>query len=268
MNKTKYMSAEGVKFVIPSFNFDFEHDNEEDVIKLNGSLKSSEIFNSIYFFQYEFEKDISSKLRSEFIHALKFDQNLIGKENINKFIDKALVNLNKAINLSTVDIVLYPQSSSSLTKDIVDKIDYFTDADKYIKIELIKKQILEINFNWDKFNKYCELKDIPDNIKEIMIKKMNKMLDNIHSLDYFSIAKHIKDQKYKRFLKNIYKFYDDNSINLLKTIKNKKILIIDDIYTSGITIEQIIKAYQMLNPDDSNSLTVFTLIGKMKNKQR
>ena len=58
MNKTKYMSAEGVKFVIPSFNFDFEHDNEEDVIKLNGSLKSSEIFNSIYFFQYEFEKDI------------------------------------------------------------------------------------------------------------------------------------------------------------------------------------------------------------------
>lgn len=91
---------------------------------------------------------------------------------------------------------------------------------------------------------------------------MNKMLDNIHSLDYFSIAKNIKDQKYKRFLKNIYKFYDEKSIDLLKTIKDKKILVIDDIYTSGITIEQIIKAYQMLDPDDSNILTVFTLIGK------
>ena len=178
----------------------------------------------------------------------------------------ASINLiaNKAINLSNVDVILYPQSSSSLTKDIVDKIDYFTDADKYIKIELVKKKISEINFNWDKFDKYCELNGIPINTKEIMVRKMNKMLDNIHSLDYFSIAKNIKDQKYKRFLKNIYKFYDEKSIDLLKTIKDKKILIIDDIYTSGITIEQIIKAYQMLDPDDSNILTVFTLVGKSK----
>ena len=262
IRKTKYMLSEGVKFIAPSFIFDFEHDNEEDVIKLNGSLKSSEVFESTYFFQYEFESNISSNLRSEFIHALKFNQDTLGKDNIDKFIDKALVNLNKAINLSNVDVILYPQSSSSLTKDIVDKIDYFTDADKYIKIELVKKKISEINFNWDKFNKYCELNSIPSNTKEIMVQKMNKMLDNIHSLDYFSIAKNIKDQKYKRFLKNIYKFYDEKSIDLLKTIKDKKILVIDDIYTSGITIEQIIKAYQMLDPDDSNILTVFTLIGK------
>lgn len=262
--KTKYMLSEGLKFVAPSFVFDFEHDEKNDVIELNGSLKSSKIFENTYFFQYEFGNDVSSKTRSDFIHALKFDQDLLGKENINKFINKALVNLNKAINLSTVDIILYPQSSSLLTKNIVDKIDYFTDADKYIKIELAKKQISEINFNWSKFEKYCELKNISSNTKEIMTRKMNKMLDNIQSLDYFSIAKNIKDQKYKRFLKNIYKFYDSNSIKLLQMIKDKKILIVDDIYTSGITIEQIIKAYQMLDPDDSNVIIAFTLIGKVK----
>ena len=265
IKKTKYMLSEGVKFIAPSFVFDFEHDNEEDAIKLNGSLKSSEVFDSTYFFQYEFGKDIPSKLRSDFIHTLKFNQDTLGKDNIDKFIDKALANLNKAVNLSTVDVVIYPQSSSTLTKDIVDKIDYFTDADKYIKLEVAKKQISEVNFNWEKFEKYCETKNIPLNAREIMKAKMEKMLEDIHSLDYFSIAKNVKDQKYKKFLKNIYKFYDQNAISLLKTIKDKKILIIDDIYTSGVTIEQIIKAYQMLDPDDSNILTVFTLIGKSKN---
>jgi phosphoribosylpyrophosphate synthetase len=256
------MLNEGVKYIAPMFKFDFIDDDKEDIIKLNGSLKSSEVFDSLYFFQYEFEKNVPSKTRSDFIHALKFNQDIIGKDNIGNFINKSLVNLNKAINLSTVDVVIYPQSSSSLTKDIVDKIDYFTDADKYIKLELVKKQVSEINFNWDKFDKYCELKAIPSNTKKIMLGKMNRLLDEIHSLDYFSIAKNIKDQKYKRFLKNIYKFYDDNSINLIKNIKNKKILIIDDICTSGTTIEQIIKAYQMLDPDDSNVLVIFTLIGK------
>lgn len=263
--KTKYMIQEGIKYVAPTFKFDFEHDGEEDIIKLNGSLKSSNVFDNVYFFQYEFEKHVDSKTRSQFIHTLKFDKNALGKDNVDKFIDRALANLSRAVNMSTVDVVIYPQSSSTLTKDIVDKIDYFTDASRYTKIEAVKKNINEIDFNWEKFDKYCSIKDIPDNVKSIMHSKMEKMLDDIHQLDYFSIAKNIKDQKYKKFLKTIYKFYDKKTIDFLKSIKNNKILIIDDIYTSGTTIEQILKAYQMLDPDDSNVVSVFTLIGKERN---
>lgn len=260
------MISEGVKFKAPSFIFDFEHDGVDDIIALNGQLKSSNVYGNTYFFQYEFGKDIPSNARTDFIHDLKFDQDRLGKDNVDRFIETALANLNKAVNLSNVDIVIYPQSSSSLTKDIVDRIDSFTDSEKYIKIEVVKKSIDEINFNWSKFEKYCENHNVPSDAKAIMQKKMMKMLDDIHSLDYFSIAKNIKGQKYKKFLSTIYKFYDDKTIKLLKTIEDKKILVIDDIYTSGTTIEQIIKSYQILDPDDSNVLTVFTLIGKDKSR--
>lgn len=263
MHKTKYMN-EGVKFKVPVFEFDFVHDNEDDVIRLAGKLMSSNIYGNTYFFQYEFGNDVPSPLRSKFIHALKFDQKQLGEVNVNMFIDNAMTNLNKAVNLSNVDIVIYPQSSSALTKDIVDRIDSFTDSERYIKLEVVKKAVNEINFNWEKFEKYCDNHNVPDNAKSVMKNKMLKMLDDIHALDYFSIAKNIKDQKYKRFLSTIYKFYDEHTTDLIKTIKNKKILIVDDIYTSGVTIEQIIKTYQMLDPDDSNTLTVFTLIGKPK----
>ena len=263
MHKTKYMN-EGVKFKSPVFEFDFAHDNEDDVIRLTGKLMSSNVYGNTYFFQYEFGNDVPSALRTKFIHILKFDQKQLGEANVNMFIDNAMTNLNKAVNLSNVDIVIYPQSSSTLTKDVVDRIDSFTDSERYIKLEVVKKAVNEINFNWEKFEKYCDNHNVPNNAKSVMKNKMLKMLDDIHALDYFSIAKNIKDQKYKRFLSTIYKFYDEQTTDLIKTIKNKKILIVDDIYTSGVTIEQIIKTYQMLDPDDSNTLTVFTLIGKSK----
>ena len=264
--KTKYMLSEGVKFNAPTFTFDFNNNGEEDIISLSGSLKSSEVYGNTYFFQYEFNDNVPSSTRSAFIHALKFDQSQLGAGNVDNFIETAISNLSRAINLADVDIFLYPQSSSPLTKDLVDRLDSFTDSDAYVKIEVMKKAVNEIDFNWSKFEKYCENHNVPKNAQIVMKSKMDKMLDDIHSLDYFSIAKNIKDQKYKRFLSTVYKFYDAKTIELVKSIKGKKILIVDDIYTSGVTIEQILKAYRALDPDDSNVVAVFTLIGKSKAK--
>lgn len=264
--KTKYMLSEGVKFNAPAFTFDFNTNGKEDIISLSGSLKSSEVYGNTYFFQYEFNDNVPSSTRSAFIHALKFDQSQLGASNVDNFIETAISNLSRAINLADVDIVLYPQSSSPLTKDLIDRLDSFTDSNAYVKIEVMKKAVNEIDFNWSKFEKYCENHNVPKNAQAVMKSKMDKMLDDIHSLDYFSIAKNIKDQKYKRFLSTVYKFYDAKTIELVKSIKGKKILIVDDIYTSGTTIEQILKAYRALDPDDSNVVAVFTLIGKSKVK--
>lgn len=160
------MISEGMKFKAPSFEFDFRHDDVDDIVELTGELKSSDVYGNTYFFQYEFGKNVHSSVRSSFIHALKFEQSLLGTANVNRFIEVALANLNKAVNLANVDVVIYPQSSSSLTRDIVDKIDNFTDSDKYMKVEVVKKSIAEINFNWSKFEKHCENHNVPPDTKK------------------------------------------------------------------------------------------------------
>lgn len=260
------MLGEGVKFEAPGFEFDFSHDGKDDVIELKPGLKKSEAFGNTYFFQYEFGESVLPDVRSKFIHALKFDQSQLGERNVELFTSRALGNLNRAVNLATVDIVIYPTSSSRLVSDMLLMMDRLTDANRYIKLEAVKKATSEIGFNWGKFIEYCENKGIPADVRKIMRGKMEKMLADIRKLDYFSIAQNIRGQKYKSFLKAIYKFYDANTLEILKTAKGKKILIIDDVYTSGVTVDQILKAYHAIGPDDSNSITVFTLIGKRGRK--
>lgn len=260
------MLSEGVKFEAPGFRFDFSHDGKDDVIELKPDLKESEVFGNTYFFQYEFGESVSPDVRSKFIHTLKFDKGQLGESNVELFMSRALGNLNRAVNLATVDIVIYPTSSSRLVSDMLLMMDRLTDANRYIKLEAVKKATSEIGFNWDKFIEYCESKNIPMDARRIMHSKMEKMLADIRKLDYFSIARNIKGQKYKSFLKAIYKFYDANTLEILKTAKGKKILIVDDVYTSDVTVDQILKAYHAIGPDDSNSITVFTLIGKSRRK--
>lgn len=84
-------------------------------------------------------------------------------------------------------------------------------------------------------------------------------MDRIHELDYFSIAKNIKG-KYKNYLNKYYQVKTEKDAKIYKALTNGKVLIVDDIMTSGTTLLQLLKTLKTINP----KLTpiVFTLIGK------
>lgn len=52
----------------------------------------------------------------------------------------------------------------------------------------------------------------------------------------------------------------DENKSLCATIKNQNVLVIDDITTSGSTLNEILRALRILNED--NSITIFSLIGR------
>ena len=55
-------------------------------------------------------------------------------------------------------------------------------------------------------------------------------------------------------------FATDADRELCATIKNQNILIIDDITTSGSTLNEILRTLRILNED--NSITIFSLLGR------
>ena len=104
------------------------------------------------------------------------------------------------------------------------------------------------------------MQGLDEKTKKQIIDNIEKMMDSIHKLDYFSIARNIKKNKYKPYIRNYYKFKDENDKRLFETIQNTNLLIVDDIVTSGTTLSYILKCLRAVN--DSNNIVIFSLIGK------
>ena len=94
------------------FVFDFEHDGTGDIVSLTGEGYQVEAFGKCFYYGYEFGNEVDGNVRSAFIKYVKFTQRLQDDPNLTQFIQKAVNNLNRQINLYDYDLVVMPQSSS------------------------------------------------------------------------------------------------------------------------------------------------------------
>ena len=104
----------GVKFDSEQqrFVFDFEHDGTDDIVSLTGEGYQVEAFGKCFYYGYEFGDEVDGSVRSAFIKYVKFTERLQDDPNLTQFIQKAVNNLNRRINLYDYDLVVMPQSSS------------------------------------------------------------------------------------------------------------------------------------------------------------
>lgn len=251
-----------------SFTFDFDYDFDNDIIELQQKSYSYKYFNKCYYFGYQFVDYADSKTRTEFIHSLKFPDGHISEQDKNKFITNAIDALDDKIKLHQYNVVVYPESISELNRDMFSYLSRFA-LPEIASFELVKELPKNIEFDYNRF-KFNVLESKLENgrprytekQKEEVIENIKKIMDEIHKLEYFSIARNVKNQKYKPFFKNYYKFKNEEDKSLFEKIQKSNILVIDDIMTSGTTISLLLQALRTLN--DSNNIVVFSLIGKVK----
>ena len=86
------------------------------------------------------------------------------------------------------------------------------------------------------------------------------MLDLIHQKDYFTIAKDVKKSRFRPYMMGFLKFSSPADEQLCATIRQQNVLIIDDVTTSGSTLNEILRTLRILNED--NDITIFSLIGR------
>ena len=258
----------GVTFDIEKncFVFDFEHDGVNDIIRLTGEGYQVEAFGKCFYYGYEFSNEVDGNVRSAFIKYVKFSESLSKNENLTYFIQKAINNLHKKINLYDYDLVIMPESSSVLNQYMLRYIYRFSQPTlQYLK--LVKSMPENITFDIDAYEKQY-LNDTLENGRprytepqKLEVKKsIDTMMDLIHKKDYFTIAKDVKKSRFRPYIQHFLQFKTEADKELCAAIKQQNILIIDDIATSGSTLNEILRTLRILNED--NRITIFSLIGR------
>lgn len=250
----------GVRNTDGQYIIDYNYNLPDDII----TMYSPQLYRAIhgnyeYWFGYKFNADTSSKQRSEFIAYLKgLTEPKISDIELTRFIERPLSALNSAINLYKIDCLVYPLSGrSELVRKIVNVVNRRTSHDmNRVSFELVKSAPKDIEFDYDSFeadysddfNTYNQMKQYVDNV----------LLPKIHQLDYFSLAQSVKP-KYRGYIKQ-YLSLSDTAADKLAKLQGSNILIIDDINTSGSTLDEILRVVNAVN--DSCNIFIYTLIGK------
>lgn len=242
--------------------YNADADSPNDVMNvIEPDIYKSEFGGNVYYFGYSFKKSASRKDRTTIIRWIKgLGQDVADSASVKNMIDKALLYFNKNVNISDISCIVYPRSGrSSLTNTIIKELGDFSQRDTIkTAIEFVKSLPKDVSFDWEEFdfeydgvigdNQYNQIKDYIE----------STLLPSIHSLDYFSLADSVK-VKYRRYIKN-YLNIDERSKEVIKSIQSGKILIVDDINTSGSTLNEIIRIIRKIN--NQCEIYIFTLIGK------
>ena len=248
------------------FVFDFEHDGVGDIVSLTGGGYQVEAFGKCFYYGYEFGDEVDGSARSAFINYVKFSENLQEDPNLTQFIQKAINDLNKKINLYDYDLVVMPESSSRVNNYMVRYIYRFAQP-TLRKMELVKNLPSNISFDMDAFTE-AYLNDVLENgrprytevQKEEVRTQISHMLDLIHRKDYFTIAKDVKKSRFRPYMIQFLRFATDADKELCRTIRQQNVLVIDDVTTSGSTLGEVLRTLRILNED--NNITIFSLIGR------
>ena len=249
-----------------TFVFDFEHDGTDDIVTLTGNGYQVEAFGKCFYYGYEFSDQVDGNVRSAFIKHVKFNDDLQNNPDLTHFIKKAIDNLNRQINLYDYNLVVMPESSSKVNQYMLRYIYRFAQP-MLRKMELVKALPASISFDMDGYEQ-SYLDDVLENgrprytqaQKEEVKQSIQTMLDLIHQKDYFTIAKDVRKSRFRPYMMNFLKFATEQDEQLCATIRKQNILVMDDVTTSGSTLNEVLRVLRILNED--NDVTVFSLIGR------
>ena len=249
----------GIVFENNNFKFNFENDSDNDIIKLAAyKLNCTNFKNNVYWFGYKFEDNVSSSQRTSFINYIKGISGNIPEKDLRRFIELPLFSLKGQFNTYNIDCFVYPCSQrSQLVNKMVEIIGECTQHDiSRSSFELVKKAPTEIKFDWSLFDSLYENNEGYEQMKKHI---ENEILPKIKQLDYFSLAKNVKI-KYRPFITNYIGFPDIKSLEKFKKLKGNNILIVDDINTSGSTLNEILRILNKVN--QNCNIFIYTLIGR------
>ena len=245
----------------------FINDAVRNVVDLEPpTLYETEFKGRSYWFGYSFKPATSSKEREQFIRTIKELDGISPSEaQPRKLIGDPLTLLNKRVNLAQFDFLVYPTSCRSpLVKKIISQIDEWTSHDiRGVSLELVKRPPQEIAFDWGKFDRrYAPTTPSEQNANSQMKEYIEtRLLPAIHASKYFALSTYVK-ARYRPYIMNFLEFNENQlaEYEALRATQNARVLVVDDINTTGSTLNEIIRMLGKTNP--YLDIYIFTLLGR------
>lgn len=250
----------GVKLTEKGYAIDYTYNYPEDLIHIQEPQLNRTVHdNGIYYFGYKFNDGVSSKDRTHFINSVKqINDEPLSDSELDQFIKRPLKDLDKEVNLQHIDCMIYPLSKRSpLVSKIVRAINDMTSHEmRRCSFEFVKSAPTEIGFDFESF----ESDHGDEQGYKQMLKYVNEeLLPKLHNLDYFSIAQNVKS-KYRNYITGFLNFADQESADRFARLQGANILVVDDINTTGSTLNEILRKLTDIN--NSSNIYVYTLIGR------
>ena len=215
-------------------------------------LRKSSFDGFDYYYYVSFFRNMDYELRKAFIKEIK--DNPISKLDRDAYLllHSSILEFKDKVGFDKYDMIIYPDTSHNQL------VNYLAN---FIKSFLITHKSKTKMFEIQKTKPSTIIMDGSAKEKKTD-EEINNFLNEIHNLDYFSIAKN--GGAYRKFVRN---FLDvetcDLMINIKEATKITKILLFDDINTTGSTLREMIRKLHKYN--ESLNFDIYTLIGKDNN---
>jgi uncharacterized UPF0146 family protein len=232
------------------YSFDFLEDKKDDILKLkyNKDFITTKKTNNIKsYFTYKINKKIDKNIRFKLLDFIKND--LKGVDKYEQFLNKSVIGLfnNPNFDVSDVDLILIPESSSSLNFDLANKIKNKIPNALFMKDVILKNEPENVLIDYDL------LKEKKYNIETIF--SIEKMVKKATIDGIFKIKK--ITPRFRKYILNFLKI-DINNRRLLNKLVNGKVIVVDDITSEGTTFKEINKLVENYAPEE---VILFSLIG-------
>lgn len=180
------------------------------------NLKNLKIFSA-----YKLDKNLDKAMQINILKQIKSGQFGV----YSNFINRTAIYLNRLIKDNSIDVVIYPESSSNFNLDLVNRLTTINNTIKKFDAAITKTQANKI-----------EVLDSTKEFEQKILKSLDRKIKREDKLELKSVPGKFRNLLFK-FVPHIFNL----NPYLKKVIHGKNILIVDDILTSGLTINLIMK---------------------------
>jgi hypothetical protein len=237
--------VEGIQIKDNQYVVDYDKDYSEDLIRFSDNINFTKNNDGdTVMIGFPIEKfNTKSKLVNDLKNMRNMDSNVISF-----IMSKITNNLNNQVDINSFDYVISPKSSSPLLKSFLDELKNKSDKPIYVNDMFLKNDVENV---------WLDLDTAKNELSNKYFNKLIKAFDKTKNVEGRPLKLQPLTKYQRKYIRDLL-IVNPNHENMLTDMLFKKVLIVDDIITTGKTLNDIKTLLSKLN---INGVTLFSMFG-------